>query len=66
MDDLKEFRVPALILSGGEPLLRPDIFEISERAKKKGFYVGLSTNGALIDHKNIGDIAAIGYDYLGI
>jgi heme d1 biosynthesis radical SAM protein NirJ len=66
MDDLKDFRVPALILSGGEPLLRPDIFEISERAKKKGFYVGLSTNGALIDDKNIGDIAAIGYDYLGI
>ena len=48
--------MPALILSGGEPLLRPDIFEISERAKKKGFYVGLSTNGALIDHKNIGEL----------
>ena len=29
MDDLKAFRVPVLILSGGEPLLRPDIFEIS-------------------------------------
>ena len=26
MDDLKQFRVPVLILSGGEPLLRPDIF----------------------------------------
>ncbi|MCB2036836.1 MAG: 4Fe-4S cluster-binding domain-containing protein, partial [Ottowia sp.] len=29
MDDLKAFKVPALILSGGEPLLRPDIFEIA-------------------------------------
>ncbi|MDE2586585.1 MAG: radical SAM protein, partial [Betaproteobacteria bacterium] len=28
MDDLKAFRVPVLILSGGEPLLRPDIFDI--------------------------------------
>ena len=36
MDDLKGFRVPVLILSGGEPLLRPDIFEISHRAKKNG------------------------------
>jgi MoaA/NifB/PqqE/SkfB family radical SAM enzyme len=33
MDDLKAFRVPALILSGGEPLLRPDIFDIAKRAK---------------------------------
>ena len=56
-----------LILSGGEPLLRRDIFEISARAKKKGFYVGLSTNGALIDTKTSADrIAAIGYDYVGI
>lgn len=27
MDDLKAFGVPVLILSGGEPLMRPDIFE---------------------------------------
>ncbi len=66
MDDLKEFKVPVLILSGGEPLLRPDIFEISARAKKEGFYVGLSSNGALIDEDNIGKIAAIGYDYVGV
>lgn len=66
MDDLKRFRVPVLILSGGEPLLRPDIFEISKRAKDMGFYVGLSTNGTLIDAGNIKDIARIGYDYVGI
>jgi heme d1 biosynthesis radical SAM protein NirJ len=66
MDDLKAYRVPVLILSGGEPLLRPDIFDISRRAKDMGFYVGLSTNGTLIDKSMIGDIAAIGYDYVGI
>ena len=38
-----------LILSGGEPLMRRDIFEISERAKAMKFYVGLSSNGTLID-----------------
>ena len=53
MDDLKAFKVPVLILSGGEPLLRPDIFEISRRAKAMGFYVGLSSNGTLIDEHNI-------------
>ena len=66
MDDLKAFRVPVLILSGGEPLLRPDIYAISRRAKAMGFYVGLSTNGTLIDQSNIERIAAIGYDYVGI
>ncbi len=66
MDDLKSFKVPVLILSGGEPLLRRDIFEISHRAKAMGFYVGLSTNGALIDGSNISDIAGVGYDYVGI
>ena len=55
-----------LILSGGEPLLRPDIFDISRRAKEMGFYVGLSTNGTLITRQNIEAIAAIGYDYVGV
>ncbi len=66
MDDLKAFRVPVLILSGGEPLLRTDIFEIAHRAKAMGFYVGLSSNGALINQSNIGRIRDVGFDYVGI
>ena len=66
MDDLKQFRVPVLILSGGEPLLRPDIYDIAHRAKAMGFYTALSTNGTLIDESNIDKIADVGFDYLGI
>jgi heme d1 biosynthesis radical SAM protein NirJ len=66
MEDLKAFGVPVLILSGGEPLLRPDIFEVSRRAKDMGFYVGLSSNGTLIDADNIDRIVGVGYDYVGI
>ncbi len=66
MADLKAFGVKVLILSGGEPLLHPDIFTISQHAKTLGFYVGLSTNGTLIDEKNINDITKIRYDYVGI
>jgi len=66
MDDLKSFRVPVLILSGGEPLLRNDVFEVSHRAKAMGFYVGLSSNGTLITDRNIGAIAAVDYNYVGI
>lgn len=66
MDDLRAFHVPVLILSGGEPLLREDIFDIARRAKELGFYVGLSSNGTLVDESNIEKIAAIGFDYVGI
>jgi len=66
LEDLKQFGVSVLILSGGEPLLRKDIFEISQRAKEMGFYIGLSTNGTLIDENNIENIAKMNYDYVGI
>ena len=66
MDDLKRYGVPVLILSGGEPLMHPDIIDISQRARAMGFYVGLSSNGTLITRDNIASIAGIGYDYVGI
>lgn len=66
MKDLRSYGVPVLILSGGEPLLHPDIFRISETAKDMGFYVGLSTNGTLINADNIKALAEINYDYVGI
>lgn len=66
MDDLKHFKVPVLILSGGEPLLRPDIFKIAERAKALHFYVALSSNGTLIDADNIAQIAEADFDYVGV
>ena len=66
MKDLRDFGVPVVILSGGEPLVRPDIFEISRHAKELGFLVCLSSNGTLIDETNIRQIADIGYDYVGI
>ncbi len=66
MDDLHAYGVSVLILSGGEPLLRPDIFDISRRAREMGFYVGLSSNGTLITEQNIDRITAVGYDYVGV
>jgi heme d1 biosynthesis radical SAM protein NirJ len=66
MDDLKGFRVPVIILSGGEPLLHPDIFKISKRAKDMGFYVALSSNGTKITEQNIGEIVSMNYNYVGV
>ncbi len=66
MDDLKAFHVPVLILSGGEPLMRPDLFDIAARAKAMRFYTGLSTNGTLIDEAMADRVAAAGFNYVGI
>lgn len=66
LDDLKAFRVPAVILSGGEPLLRPDMHAIARRAKSLGMYTALSTNGTLIDTRQMDEIEDVGYDYVGI
>jgi heme b synthase len=49
IDQIVAFCNPILILSGGEPLIRPDIFEIAEYAVAKGLRVALATNGTLID-----------------
>lgn len=66
LDDLKGFGIPALILSGGEPLSRFDFFELAERAKALKFrHLSLSTNGTRIA-EHIDRIAAIGFDYVGI
>ena len=37
IDDLAEFKVPVLLFSGGEPLMRPDFFELAEYAAEKKF-----------------------------
>ena len=51
IDELCKFSSPILILTGGEPLYRDDIFEIAGYATKKGLRVALATNGTLVDVK---------------
>ncbi|MEZ4557515.1 MAG: radical SAM protein [Caldilineaceae bacterium] len=45
----RRFARPIFVLSGGEPLFRPDIFEIARYATDAGLIVALATNGTLID-----------------
>ena len=60
MDDLKAFRVPVLILSGGEPLLRSDIFDLAQYGTDKGFRMVMATNGTLFTDENIRKMKASG------
>lgn len=66
IDDLADFHVPVLLFSGGEPLIRPDFFELAEYAQKKGVRPTLSTNGTLITREVAARIKEIGVGYVGI
>jgi len=48
IDQIAEVSKPLIILSGGEPLLRSDVFELAEYATEKGLTVAMGTNGTLI------------------
>jgi AdoMet-dependent heme synthase len=50
IDQIAKVSQPILILSGGEPLLRPDIFELASYANAKGLRTTMGTNGTLIDN----------------
>ncbi|WP_454762788.1 heme d1 biosynthesis radical SAM protein NirJ [Cupriavidus campinensis] len=63
---LKQARVPALILSGGEPLLRPDLYELAGHARALGFHLSLSSNGTLLDSAHAARLAEAGFDYVGV
>jgi len=66
IDDLAEFRVPVLLFSGGEPLIRPDFFELAAYTADKGIRPTLSTNGTLITLEVARQIKKIGVGYVGI
>ncbi len=66
VDDLADAGVEVLILSGGEPLLRPDLLQLAERAAGHGMMPMLSSNGVLLDAPTAQRLADVGCRYVGI
>lgn len=66
LDDLADFGVPAVLLSGGEPLARRDTLDLAEYGRSLGLKFTLSTNGTLIDGATAKRIRDIGFSYVGI
>lgn len=66
LDDLGRFRIPALILSGGEPLDSPYWHDLAIRARPLVHMLALSTNGTKIHADSADRVADIGFDYVGI
>jgi radical SAM protein with 4Fe4S-binding SPASM domain len=66
LDELKAFGVPAVLFSGGEPLVRHDTLDLMAYARKIGLPCTLSTNGLLIDEAVARRLAELGVKYVGI
>jgi 12,18-didecarboxysiroheme deacetylase len=66
IEDLAAFGVPVILFSGGEPLLRHDLFELAPFATKLGVRAVISTNGTLISMETAERLRDIGLSYVGV
>lgn len=66
IQDLADFGVPVLLFSGGEPLIRKDIFELATLARELGIKCVISTNGTLITQYVAKRLKESGFSYVGI
>ena len=66
IDAIGKVSKPVMVLSGGEPLYRPDIFDIAEYGVESGFRMAMATNGTLIDAHIAARIADVGISRVAI
>ncbi len=66
LQDLKDFGVPVVLFSGGEPLLRPDLLELVAWTVKAGMRAVISSNGTLITPEVARGLQGLGVSYVGI
>ncbi len=60
LDDISSYAQPVVVLSGGEPLIRTDVFDIASYGAKKGLRMCLATNGTLVTDEICGKIKESG------
>jgi radical SAM protein with 4Fe4S-binding SPASM domain len=66
LDDIASTGRPIVVFSGGEPLMRPDLFELAAHAKARGLPTALATNGTLIDDAMACRIADAGFHRVSV
>ncbi len=60
IDDIVSYAKPVVVLSGGEPLKRDDVFEIARYGTEKGLRMCLATNGTLVTEETCENIKSSG------
>lgn len=66
IDQIAAVSRPVMVLSGGEPLFRRDVFQIGEYGRGRGFRMALATNGTLVDTAVAAQIATAGFARVSI
>src|SRR2546423_4262898 len=66
IDDIAKVARPVMVLSGGEPLFRPDLFDIGEYGVESGFRMALATNGTLVTERVAARIADAGFSRVAV
>ena len=66
LDDIAAFSKPVIILTGGEPLLRADIYEVAAYGNNKGLRMVLATNGTLVTEVIAGKMIDAGIQRVSI
>ncbi|MBC2581833.1 putative heme d1 biosynthesis radical SAM protein NirJ1 [Clostridium sp. DJ247] len=64
--DLGEFRIPVILFSGGEPLMRKDIFSLIEHSNTYNIRSTISTNGTLLDKEVCETLNKLNVGYVGV
>lgn len=57
---------PIVVFSGGEPLMRPDLFELAGHARNQGLRIALASNGTMINPALAAKIAATGFERVSV
>jgi heme b synthase len=66
MDEIASISKPVIILTGGEPLLRPDIFDLAQYGTDKGFRMVMATNGTLMTEETVQKMKASGIQRISV
>ena len=66
IDEIARVARPVMVLSGGEPLFRPDLFDIAGYGVESGFRMALATNGTLVNERVAAKIADAGFSRVAI
>jgi heme b synthase len=66
LDEIREIGKPVIILTGGEPLLRPDIFDIARYGNDKGLRMVMAPNGTLITESNAKEMVDAGIQRISV
>jgi heme b synthase len=66
MDEISSISKPVIILTGGEPLLRPDIFDLARYGTDKGFRMVMATNGTLMTEETVQKMKTSGIQRISV